>query len=87
MVAALPLAELSWRKALSALLPVVTVAGVMFAGVKAVAWYLTDPSWLRFGLQIAIGATIYLGLSWIFRLEALREIVALMQQQLKKGAC
>lgn len=87
MVAALPLAELSWRKALGALLPVATVAGVMFAGVKAVAWYLTDPSWLRFGLQIAIGATIYLGLSWIFRLEALREIISLIQQQLKKGAC
>lgn len=84
MVAALPLAELSWRRVVRTLLPIALLGGVMFAGVKMLSWWLVDSSWLRFSLQIAVGATIYLGLSWICHLEALQELVALVRQQLKK---
>lgn len=87
MQVALRLSQLGWSRAIATLLPIALLAGVMYGGVSLVSLWLVDPSWLRFGLQIAIGATIYLGLSWLFRMEALREIVALIQQQLKKGAC
>ena len=87
MQVALRLSQLGWSRAIATLLPIALLAGVMYGGVSLVSVWLVEPSWLRFGLQIAIGATIYLGLSWLFRMEALREIVALIQQQLKKGAC
>ena len=87
MQVALRLSQLGWSRAIATLLPIALLAGVMYGGVSLVSGWLVEPSWLRFGLQIAIGATIYLGLSWLFRMEALREIVALIQQQLKKGAC
>ena len=87
MQVALRLSQLGWSRTIATLLPIALLAGVMYGGVSLVSVWLVEPSWLRFGLQIAIGATIYLGLSWLFRMEALREIVALIQQQLKKGAC
>ena len=87
MQVALRLSQLGWSRAIATLLPIALLAGVMYGGVSLVSGWFVEPSWLRFGLQIAIGATIYLGLSWLFRMEALREIVALIQQQLKKGAC
>lgn len=87
MQVALRLSQLGWSRAIATLLPIALLAGVMYGGVSLVSVWFVEPSWLRFGLQIAIGATIYLGLSWLFRMEALREIVALIQQQLKKGAC
>ena len=87
MQVALRLSQLGWSRAIATLLPIALLAGVMYGGISLVSVWFVEPSWLRFGLQIAIGATIYLGLSWLFRMEALREIVALIQQQLKKGAC
>ena len=84
MAAALPLARLSWGRALRALLPVVVVSAVMYGSVLAISWWLVEPSWMRFGLQIACGVFVYLGLSALFRLEALREIVSLVKLQLKK---
>lgn len=86
MQVALRLSQLGWSRAIATLLPIALLAGVMYGGVSLVSVWLVEPSWLRFGLQIAIGATIYLGLSWLFRMEALREIVALIQQQLNKEA-
>lgn len=86
MQVALRLSQLGWSRAIATLLPIALLAGVMYGGVSLVSGWLVEPSWLRFGLQIAIGATIYLGLSWLFRMEALREIVALIQQQLNKEA-
>jgi hypothetical protein len=38
---------------------------------------------LRFGLQIVIGVATYLGLSLLLRLEALRELWTLLQNQLR----
>lgn len=86
MQVALRLSQLGWSRAIATLLPIALLAGVMYGGVSLVSVWFVEPSWLRFGLQIAIGATIYLGLSWLFRMEALREIVALIQQQLNKEA-
>ncbi len=86
MQVALRLSQLGWSRAIATLLPIALLAGVMYGGVSLVSLWFVEPSWLRFGLQIAIGATIYLGLSWLFRMEALREIVALIQQQLNKEA-
>ena len=83
MAAALPLAELRWTRALRTLLPIALVSTAMYAGVKAVTVWLTDPSWLRFGLQIAVGIATYLGLSLLLRLEALRELWTLLQNQLR----
>ena len=83
MAAALPLAELRWTRALRTLLPIVLVSTAMYAGVKTVTVWLTDPSWLRFGLQIAVGIATYLGLSLLLRLEALRELWTLLQNQLR----
>ena len=86
MVAALPLARLSWWSALRTLLPVAVVSAVMVGGVKAVTLWLVDPSWMRLGAQIALGVVLFLGLSVLFRLEALQEIISLLKMQLKKGA-
>ena len=86
MVAALPLARLAWWRALRTLLPVAVVSAVMYGGVKAITGWLVDPSWLRLGVQITLGVVLYLGLSALFRLEALREIVSLVKLQLKKKA-
>lgn len=83
MAAALPLAELRWTRALRTLLPIALVSAAMYAGVKAVTVWLADPSWLRFGLQIAVGIATYLGLSLLLRLEALRELWTLLQNQLR----
>lgn len=84
MAAALPLAQLGWGRALRSLLPVTLLTALMYGGVKLVQCVWPELSWLRFGCEIAVGILLYVGLSWLFRMEALQEIMVLIKQQLKK---
>ena len=82
--AALPLAQLSWRKTLRTLLPIALVSIAMYAATCSVRWWWVDPSLGRLIAQIAVGVGVYGLLSWLFRLEALQELVALAMNQLKR---
>lgn len=82
--AALPLAQLSWRKTLRTLLPIALVSVAMYAATYSVRWWLDDPSLGRLIAQITVGVGVYGLLSWLFRLEALQELIGLAKNQFKK---
>lgn len=82
--AALPLAQLSWLKTLRTLIPIALVSIAMYAATCSVRWWLDDPSLGRLIAQIAVGVGVYGLLSWLFRLEALQELVGLAKNQFKK---
>lgn len=81
---ALPLARLSWRRMVRPLLPIIVAGVLMYDAVGCVKYLLADPSLVRLLVEIAVGAAIYLGMAWLFRFEALAEILQLIRK--KKGA-
>lgn len=84
LVAALPLAHLGWGRVTASLLPIAALAAVMYVAVTSIAYLLPDPTFVRLGIEIGVGAVIYIGLSWLFRFEALREILQLIRRQMKQ---
>lgn len=84
--AALPLAALRWRSVWRTLLPIAVVSATMYGAARSVMCWLVEPSLLRLSVQMTVGVVVYLALSWLFRLEAFYEIIALAKNQLKKGA-
>ncbi len=82
--AALPLAHLRWGRVIASLLPIVILAGVMYTVVMSIGYLLPDPTLVRLGVEIGVGAMVYIGLSWLFRFEALREILQLIRRQLHR---
>jgi len=63
------------------LLPVALASAAMYAAVRGVAWALPDHAPWRLVVEIATGGSVYLLLSALFRLEAFREVKALVRRQ------
>lgn len=68
-----------WRLERS-LLPIALLTGAMYAAVRCVPLWIAEPSLGRLAAEIATGAAVYLGGSLLFRLEAFREVVALLRK-------
>lgn len=81
LFASLPLAQLSFRRVVRTLLPILTTGTAMYLAVRAVPLWLEEPTLVRLITEIAVGVAIYLGLSWCFRLEALKEVVGLITKR------
>ncbi len=81
---ALPLAQLTWGRLLRTLCPIAILAGAMYGAVRCVPIWLPDPSPVRLLIEMAVGVVAYLGISWIGRFEALREIVQILRKQLSR---
>lgn len=82
LIASLPLARLTWWRVVRTLLPIAVVSGVMYLTVRGITFWWHDCSVLRLLTEIVAGVVVYVGLSWIFRLEAFAEIIALLRKQL-----
>lgn len=81
---ALRLAGLSWWRLERSLLPTTAVTAAMYGAVRCIPFWLPEATLGRLVLEIAVGVLCYLGLSALFRLEAFREVVALLRRQLSK---
>ena len=75
---------LSMRSFLRTLLPVSLVSAVMYVAVRATAAAIPDDPLLRLMAEIAVGILVYLLLSWGGRLEAFREVVTIVKQQIAR---
>lgn len=82
LTVALPMAQLAWRRTLRTLLPIVVAVALMYGAVRCVPMWMPEASLGRLVTEIGVGVTVYLAVSWIGRLEALREIVQLVRKQL-----
>lgn len=85
LLASLPLAQLSFGRVVRTLLPIVVVTGAMYGAVQGVPLLLHEASVARLIVEIVVGVVVYGGLAWLFRLEALREAIQLLRNQLKKS--
>lgn len=81
LFASLPLAQLSFGRVVRTLLPILATGAAMYAAVRGVAFWLSEPSLVRLLVEIAVGVVAYVGLSWCFRLEALNEVVQLIKKR------
>lgn len=77
--------SLSWWQMIRTLAPTFILSTAMFIAVWSVGTYLTSlaPLWLLL-VQIATGAVVYGIGAWLFRLEALTELVATIKGVLKR---
>lgn len=82
VAASLRFTALTVRRLLGTLLPVAFTAGAMYAAVRLTAWALPGNAWLRLAAQVAVGVVAYVLLSALFRLEAFREVTAIVRKQL-----
>ena len=79
---------LTFGRFLRTLLPVALTTALMYLAVAAVGSRIGEAdAWLRLVLKIVAGVTVYWGLSAAFRLEAYREMVALVRRQTAKRPC
>ena len=81
LTASLPLAQLPFRRVVRTLLPIAATGTAMYLAVRAVPLWLDEPTLVRLLLEIAVGVVAYLGLSWCFRLEALKEVMGLIKKR------
>lgn len=81
LTASLPLAQLSFRRVVRTLLPIAATGTAMYLAVRAVPLWLDEPTLVRLLLEIVVGVVAYLGLSWCFRLEALKEVMGLINKR------
>ena len=58
------------------------VTAVMYGIVRCVPLVLPEATFVRLAAEIVVGVAVYVGLSLLFRLEAFREIVAMLHRQL-----
>ena len=75
---------LSYGRFVRTLLPPAAVSAAMSAVVRLTAAAIPGNDLLRLVAEVAAGAVCYLLLSALFRLEAFREVVAIVRRQLKK---
>ena len=75
---------LSIRRILVTLLPVALVSAAMYAAVRATALWLPGNDILRLLAEVSVGVLVYVGLSWGCRLEAFREVCAIVKKQLAR---
>ena len=69
---------------LRTLAPVTLVSAAMYAAVWAVASAIPGDPLPRLMAEVLVGVLVYLGLSRIFRLEAFREVVSIVKQQIAR---
>ena len=81
LTASLPLAQLPFRRVVRTLLPIAATGTAMYLAVRAVPLWLEEPTLVRLLLEIVVGVVAYLGLSWCFRLEALKEVMGLINKR------
>lgn len=84
LAASLPLAQLRFSRVVRTLLPIFATGIVMYLVVCSVKISWPESSLLRMLIEMLVGVIAYLGVSWIFRLEALRELTQLVKNQLGK---
>ena len=75
---------LSIRRILVTLLPVALVSAAMYAAVRATALWLPGNDILRLLAEVSVGVLVYVGLSWGCRLEAFREVCAIVKKQIAR---
>ena len=73
---------LTFRRFAATLAPIFFVSAAMYAAVRAVGAWLPDADLLRLTAEVATGGGVYLLLSALVRLEAFREITALVRSRL-----
>ncbi len=83
LAAALSLAQLSWSRVIRSLLPIGAATLVMYGAVRCVPMLMSETSLLRLLAEIAVGVAVYLGLSWMGRFEALREVLQLLKRRVR----
>lgn len=76
---------LSTGRFLRTLAPVTLVSLAMYAAVRGVALLLPADALLRLVAELLVGVLVYGGLSWLFRLEAFREVSAIVKQQIARS--
>lgn len=76
---------LSLPRLLRTLLPPALTALAMYAVVRLVAFAVPDHALLRLICEVAAGVASYLLLSALFRLEAFREVMAMVKKQLSRS--
>ena len=79
--ASLRVSELSARRFLRTLLPVVFVSAVMFFCVRGVSRFSPEAGALRLCIRIVVGVGVYLLLSALFRLEAFSACLSICRRQ------
>ena len=72
------------RRFLKTLLPVTLVSLAMYAAVRLTAVALPGNALLRLTAEVLVGILSYAGLSKLFRLEAFREVVTILKQQIAR---
>ncbi len=81
LAASLPLAQLSLGKVVRTLLPIVAVSGAMYLAVRGIPFWWHTCSIGRLLTEIVCGVVLYVGISWLFRLEAFDEVVGLLRKK------
>ena len=76
--------SLSCARFVRTLLPPAALSAAMYAVVRLTAAAIPGNDLLRLVAEVAAGGACYLLLSALFRLEAFRELVAIVRRQLKK---
>lgn len=84
VAASLRFTSLTIGRLVRTLLPVVLISGAMYGAVRLAEWAFTGNGWLRLAAEVAVGAGCYVLLSAVFRLEAFREVTAIVRKQLLK---
>lgn len=82
--ASLRFTSLTAGRLLRTLLPVALAAGAMYAAVRLAGWAFAGNAWLRLAAEVAVGVASYVLLSALFRLEAFREVAAIVRKQMLK---
>lgn len=76
--------SLTTARFLRTLLPVMLVSAAMYAAVRLTGAAIPGNALLRVMCEIAVGAASYLLLSALFRLEAFREVAAIVKKQIAR---
>ncbi len=80
-IAAQRFVRLTIRSSIVTMLPIVLTSVAMYALVRLTAYLMVDSLLLRLMTEVAVGAISYLLLSLLFRLEAFREVMAIIKKQ------
>lgn len=84
VAAALRVTQLSLWRFVRTLLPIAAVSLTMYLMVQGVGSWVASDSVVRLIVELAVGVSSYLLLSVAFRLEAFREVVTIIGNQLKR---
>lgn len=79
-----PLCDLTWWRLVRTMLPIAAVSAAMYLGVLYAGRWLPAEPLVALVAKVFAGVLIYITLSALFRLEALREVVGLIRKQLPK---